>query len=175
MIPTLRTERLTLRPPVIADAPAIAAGLSDFEVVRYLTPIPFPYGEADAVRWLQDLQASGSKRPVFAVEHPEAGVIGAISLVDELGYWLAKAFWGRGYATEGARAVLAWHFDDPAAGEVASSAHYDNARSLAVLRRLGFVPVGSSMRFVRSQQRDIEHIEMRLTREAFLAQAGGRR
>lgn len=48
----LRTVRLVLRPPNRGDAPAIVAGCSDAEVVRYVAVIPVPYTEREAYRWL---------------------------------------------------------------------------------------------------------------------------
>lgn len=174
MIPRLTTERLVLRAPALDDAAAVAAGLNDFEVVRWLTPLPYPYGLADALAWLRRLEAPRPDRAVFALELAGKGLIGVVSIVDELGYWLARPYWGQGYGIEAVRALLAWHFGSTSATEVPSGAHQDNVRSLGLLAKLGFVVTGTSWRFVQSQQREVEHIEMRLTRTAFETANGGR-
>lgn len=171
---TLRTKRLLLRQPVASDAAAIAQGLGDYEVARYLTPLPFPYSESDAVAWISRVTPPRPDRAVFGIDLEGHGLIGVVSIVDELGYWLARRFWGHGYLPEAARALLAWHFANSDAESVESGAHWDNPRSLAVLRGLGFTTTGSSRKFVRPQQREVEHIEMRLTRAAFEATGGGR-
>lgn len=171
---TLRTKRLLLRAPVMGDAATVAQALGDYEVARYLTPLPFPYSEADAAAWLARIMPPIPERAVFGIDLAGRGLIGVVSIVDELGYWLAREFWGHGYLPEAARALLAWHFDNTDAQSVESGAHWNNPRSLAVLRGLGFTVTGSSRKFVRPQRREVEHIEMRLTRAAFEAAGGGR-
>ncbi|RYH03102.1 N-acetyltransferase [Salipiger sp. IMCC34102] len=59
LAPRLSTARLTLRPVVPADAPAIVAALSDWEVTRWLTLVPFPYTRADADGWIGRADQSG--------------------------------------------------------------------------------------------------------------------
>ena len=65
-------------------------------------------------------------------------IIGMIGLDDELGYWLAPEYHGKGYATEAARAVLENYFDNPYAAPLKSGYHLGNDRSANVLRKLGF-------------------------------------
>ncbi len=140
-----RSERLFLRPAFPEDWAAIAACLGgDEEIVRNLAHAPWPYGE-DAARAFAAL-TQDARLPHFLVTLPGVGVIGSAGLGEhegeaELGYWIARAHWGQGYATEAARAVLriartlghrrivAGHFtDNPASGRV--------------LAKLGFVPTG---------------------------------
>ncbi len=56
----------------------------------------------------------------------------------ELGYWLARRFWGRGYAAEAAAAVLNAHFIDPNLGDVESGHYVGNQASGRVLTKIGF-------------------------------------
>lgn len=143
-----RTERLTLRPAWPEDAPALAAAIGQEAVARMLSRVPFPYAEADAETWIA--LPRGAHEPRFVImaqDHGQPVLIGGIAITTEadgaeLGYWLTPAAWGRGYATEAGRAVLAmarhalpiarlhaWHFaDNPASGKV--------------LRKLGFRPTG---------------------------------
>ena len=139
-----RTERLFLRPAFPEDCGAIHAGIGEEGIVRNLARAPWPYGIADAQAFAampQDIRL-----PHFLVTLPGHGVIGSagLSLHEgevELGYWIARSHWGRGFATEAADAVLSIA---RALGHrrVVSGHFADNPASGRVLRKLGFVPTG---------------------------------
>jgi RimJ/RimL family protein N-acetyltransferase len=83
-------------------------------------------------------------------------VIGAVGLrVDrdharaELGYWIGKPYWGRGYATEAARAALRWGFDSLGLERIYAYHFARNAASGRVLRKIGMTPEGIARRHVR--------------------------
>ncbi|MEZ5797416.1 MAG: GNAT family N-acetyltransferase [Paracoccaceae bacterium] len=133
----LRTARLRLRPVTEQDAQAVIAGVGRLHVSRWLSVVPHPYGPADFARYLQ-LAVPGRH---WAIEDGQ-GHAGGISLDPDLGFWIAPERQGRGYAAEAARAVIACHFDDPAAGPLRSGFYCDNHASRAVHRRLGFRSTG---------------------------------
>jgi RimJ/RimL family protein N-acetyltransferase len=167
---TLRTERLTLRPQDEADIDANIAGLNDFEVSRYLTVVPYPYTLADAREWIGKQQPITIGHAVFALDLPGHGMIGAVTLVDQLGYWLDRRHHGNGYVTEASEALLDWHFAARPDDIVHSGIHAGNAASWRVQQKLGFVDTGKrEMKFARSQNREIEHIATTLTRADFEA------
>ena len=143
-----RTERLLLRPGWTEDAPALAAAIADEQVVRNLATAPWPYGLKDAEAFL-----SAPKDPalpsllLFARTNGAPELVGACGLgrrpsgAVELGYWIARQHWGRGYATEAARHLI----------EIARTlgiarlegSHFvDNPASGRVLEKLGFKPTG---------------------------------
>ena len=146
-----RTERLTLRPAWPEDSAMLAAAIGQEAVTRMLSRVPHPYGEADAAAWIA--QPRGAEEPRFVIlahDRFAPRLVGGIAISHEadgpnLGYWLTPDAWGRGYATEAGRAVIAmarhalplqrlnaWHFaDNPASGRV--------------LRKLGFHPTGETM------------------------------
>ena len=165
----LRTRRLILREPTLDDAPCYALGVGEYEVARFLTPVPWPYTLAMAVDWLRQARPSTPERSMLIIELPGKGLIGCVSLLDELGYWIARPHWNRGYITEAATALLDWHFADTDAEVVASSAHHDNAASLAVQRKLGFNPIGREMRFSQTLQHNVEHVLTTLSRKDWTA------
>lgn len=166
----LRTERLLLRPLRDDDADAIVAALGDFEVTRYLTVVPFPYAQADARAWIGLQQPAVPGEAHFAIELPGQGMVGAIGIAKELGYWLDRRYHGRGIMTEAGAGVLDWHFSMLPDDVVHSGAHVGNAASLGVQHKLGFIAAGTpSRRFVRSQHREIEHVETTLVRADYLA------
>jgi RimJ/RimL family protein N-acetyltransferase len=142
-----RTKRLFLRPAWPEDWEAVLGGIADEGVVRNLARAPWPYGPEEARAFAampQDLC-----RPHFLVVESASGqVIGSAGLGDhhgavEIGYWFARPFWGRGYATEAGRGLLAIA---RAIGHrrVCAGHFVDNPASGRVLRKLGFVPTGET-------------------------------
>lgn len=140
-----RTERLLLRPIWPEDWEMLYSGIADPGVVHNLATAPWPYHEDDARAFAQREQ--DSYVPGFAVTLPGEGLIGGAGLgYDEhdevqLGYWIARAHWGKGFASEAARAVLEMARVIGHTRVVA--AHFlDNPASGKVLRKAGFRPTG---------------------------------
>lgn len=159
----LLTDRLRLRPVQATDEAAVVAALNDIAVTGWLAVVPFPYSPADFRQFLGGHATPGE---TFAIDDAQ-GLAGIMGLADRtLGYWLAPAVHGRGYATEAARAALAAHFaDDPA--DILSGHFEGNHRSARVLEKLGFVECGRDMKFCCALNRDRPHVNMRLARAAF--------
>ena len=165
----IRTERLILREPTLDDAPCYALGIGEYDVTRFLTPVPYPYTLSMAIDWLRQTPPATPEKSTLIIELPGKGLIGCVSLVNELGFWIARPHWNKGYVTEAATAVLDWHFAETAAEVVISSAHHNNAASLVVQRKLGFVTVGREMRFSQTLQHNVEHVVTKLTRAGWQA------
>jgi RimJ/RimL family protein N-acetyltransferase len=166
----LHTPRLRLRQQRAGDIPAIIAGLNDWEVVRWLTVVPYPYTQADAEEWIGRQTPPVPGHAHFGIELSGSGLIGVVTLDDQLGYWLLRAKHGQGYMTEACTALLEWHFSTRPADVVPSGYHAGNVASAAVQRKLGFVETGErDMRFVRSQRCEVEHIGTSLSQEQFAA------
>ena len=138
----LRSDRLVLRPLRLADAPAIVTGLNDFEVTRYLTRVPYPYTEADAQHWLATLKPPVPGVAHFAIELPGEGMIGVVSIENELGYWLGEPHWGKGIMSEAVKALLEAAFATRLYPRLKARALKTNAGSLNVLEKAGFKRTG---------------------------------
>ena len=143
-----RTERLLLRPGWAEDAPALAAAIADEMIVRNLATAPWPYRLRDAEAFLA--QPRDPVLPSFLIFERTDGapnLVGSCGLgrrpsgAVELGYWIARPFWGHGYATEAAVALVdiarALGFT-----QLEGSHFLDNPASARVLEKLGFEPVG---------------------------------
>src|SRR5262245_49231610 len=114
--PTLNTPRLTLRPFAEADINDIVRLAGDHDIASTTLLIPHPYLPEHARSWIDGQQAAfdAGKDVHFAICTREpASFLGAIGMVfhpahdrGEIGYWIGKPFWGRGYATEAAAAIL---------------------------------------------------------------------
>ncbi len=146
MTEVIKTERLVLRRFRREDSSRLVTLLNDLDVVRWVTSIPFPFGIEDAEHFVTSL--ASQVYDAFAIEN-DGQVIGTISAGEELGYWLGRQFWGHGYATESARAIIARHFKFNEA-ELTASNHVGNDRSYAVLSKLGFGRTSQSEAVVRS-------------------------
>jgi RimJ/RimL family protein N-acetyltransferase len=145
----LFTRRLHLRCPVEADASAIIAIAGDWEVARKLGRMPHPYSPEDFRFFMERVVPS---EPTWAIVLPQSkelvGVIGLNPHGDgrsaELGYYIARPHWGRGFATEAAEAVVRLGLEGRGYAKLTSRYHADNPASGRVLAKLGFTPVGRS-------------------------------
>jgi RimJ/RimL family protein N-acetyltransferase len=144
-IPELETERLLLRAWRESDFEAYARICANPEVMRFLGGKA--YTRLEAWRHMAYIVGHWQLRGFghWAVEERASGAfVGRIGVQDpegwpgfEIGWTIAKECWGRGYATEGARRVLAHVFTDMGREHVISLIHPDNVASLAVARHLG--------------------------------------
>ena len=142
-----RSERLLLRPGWHEDAGELTARIADEAIVRNLARVPWPYREEHAADWLS--KPTRARLPTFLLTLPTvsgAPIVGACGLHQEeagieIGYWIARDWWGQGFATEAARAVLSIA---RALGHrrVFSCHAVDNPASGRVLRKAGFKPTG---------------------------------
>lgn len=143
-----RTRRLLLRPGFPEDAPALAAAIGDEAIVRNLASVPWPYRMRDAEAFLASPR--DPVLPSFLVFERTDGsprLVGSCGLgrrpsgAVELGYWIARPFWGRGLATEAGTALLdiARTLGFPS---LEASHFTDNPASGRVLEKLGFEPIG---------------------------------
>ena len=145
--PTLHTARLALGALSEQDLPALIALAGAFEIADTTATIPHPYSEDDARIFLAlDAAESAAGDAVrFAVRLEGEGLIGVVGLQQiardrlraELGYWIGVPWWGKGYATEAARAVVRYGFDELGLHKI--HAHYltRNPASGKVLERVG--------------------------------------
>jgi RimJ/RimL family protein N-acetyltransferase len=157
--PTLHTARLTLGGLGEHDVPALIALAGAFEIADTTATIPHPYTQDDARIFLAlDAAESASGDAVrFAVRLDGEGLIGVVGLQRitrdrlraELGYWIGVPWWGRGYATEAARAVVRYGFDELGLHKI--HAHYvtRNPASGKVLERVGMQREGMLREEVR--------------------------
>lgn len=167
----LETTRLTLRPWTEADAPALYRWASDPEVGPRAGWEPHASVEESAAIIREVLAVPESYAIVLRESEPEDEPVGAIGLKfgaaselahgareAELGYWLARPFWGRGYMPEAGRALLAHAFLDLRL-EAVWAGHYEgNLQSRRVMEKLGLTETGT-----RDAAGRLEHV-LRVTR-----------
>jgi RimJ/RimL family protein N-acetyltransferase len=164
MIPVLQTARLSLRPATLADAPDCFVLDSDPEVMRYLGGVrpedslararerlasAIARHEANAGFGLGVCRSRGDERfigwfilkPCVLELQSDAGWREPSEHV-EVGYRLARAQWGKGYATEMGQRLVDFGFDALALEEIVGVTHLENRASRRVLSKLGLEPRG---------------------------------
>ncbi len=147
--PVVATERLILRGPMKTDAVAIAHLLNDINVAGMTAQIPHPYGMSDAETWLKDAcRCDFVETADFVIEHRNFGLVGGLSFMrsangrPELGYWIGRPYWNRGYATEAVRGAMKWARRDWRRNVVVAGHFADNPASGQVLCKAGFLYTG---------------------------------
>jgi 8-oxo-dGTP diphosphatase len=165
-IPTLHTPRLILRPLHAGDADEIQRHVADWDVARWTSSIPHPYPPGAAAAWIAKL-ADGGEIVLGITERGQDRVIGCIGLEldeaarsGEFGYWVAKAHWGRGYATEALRAYAAHAFKELALQRAVAGAMPGNAGSIRVQEKAGFRKYGEETRPAPARDGDM-FVELR--------------
>jgi [ribosomal protein S5]-alanine N-acetyltransferase len=150
------TARLRLRPPALEDAPALFEQYTqDAEVTRYMTWKPHTdASETDAYlrRALSDWE-DGSAFPWVVTRTQDDQLMGMVEVrIDrykaDLGYVLAKAFWGEGYMTEAVAAVLGWAAEQETIYRVWAVCDVDNLASARVMEKAGMQREGILRRWI---------------------------
>lgn len=157
----LTTERLSLRPLHLADASAVAALAGDWDVARMTGRIPHPYSLIDADRWIADIAPNEFVR---AIEHEET-MVGAVGYVPhddgsaEIGYWIGKPYWGRGFATEAATALIGHCFETERRPRLTCCHFADNPASARVIAKIGFKPTGRCEVWCEARKAKVDAIQ----------------
>jgi len=172
----IETERLVLRPLTLADAPRLAQIADHAEIARRLATMPHPYDERDALDFITRIRTATSGAACFAITLKGDGeLIGtcgygpAHQQPDEappetdFGYWLGLDYWGKGYATEAARVVLAHAFERSGVAVITTDYQLGNDASRRVLVRLGFRLIGIRRRLSLGSGGDVETMQVELT------------
>jgi RimJ/RimL family protein N-acetyltransferase len=152
---TVTTARLVLRSPRPADAKALARLLNDRRIAENTARIPHPYGVADAQAFLAQANHNPAE-PVFLIGLADGTLIGGCGFATtsegdpELGYWIGVAHWGRGYATEAARALIDHAFGELGCERLSSRARVSNPASRRVLEKCGFQWSGVALIRIRA-------------------------
>ena len=166
----LNGAQILLRPLAVGDAEEMFAFASDPDVTRFLPWEPAP--SADAVRPFLSEQVGRRKRGEslgFAIVYKPSGVmIGSTDLMDlkaqrgqaELGYLLARPFWGQGIMTEATSLTIDYAFGPMNLGRLIAWADQDNWASRRVLEKLGMNLVGMETRLVKGENRPYVRYEI---------------
>jgi len=152
-VAVLKTARLVLRAPRREDADAIARLADDRRIAVNTARMPSPYGIDDAEQFIATVNRRAGEA-VFVITLDDAP-IGACGIdpyegVAEIGYWLGVPYWGEGYATEAARAVIDHAFGDLRHEALQADARVSNPASRRVLEKCAFQWTGVRLLRIRA-------------------------
>jgi len=155
---------ISLRGIEESDLVRIAELANDKEIARVAASLPYPYTAADARTWYDYLQANRHEH-VFAIcaDGKMAGVIGLVHEAAhsraELGYWLGRAYWGKGYASAAAEMMVGYAFASLGVNKVYANCFAVNTASRRVLQKCGLKHEGTQRR---------HHVRMGQTHDVLL-------
>lgn len=153
-LPTLHTQRLSLRPFDVADAPSVHVLAGNRRIADTTTNIPHPYPEGAAESWIASHGNAFAERHALtlAVTGRDSGVLlGAVSLIDiqlrhqraEVGYWIGVDFWGQGLCTEATAALMTFASADLAITRFVGRCYARNPASARVMEKCGMTHEGT--------------------------------
>ncbi len=178
----VETPRLTLRDLRAADAPRIARYVGDIKVARMLAAVPLPYAEADALEFIAGMREANAGGQglglAIAENHDRDALIGVISFIGtvasaEIGWWLGRPYWGRGFASEAAAALVRVAFLESRLQRLTAGAFFDNPASLHVQDKVGFIRTGESQRHNLARDGLVRHVDTEISRATFDALRAG--
>jgi RimJ/RimL family protein N-acetyltransferase len=153
VVPVLATARLVLRAPRRGDVKAIATLANDRRIAANTARIPHPYAIEDAEQFIAAVnKREGEACFAITLDGAPIGVCGVDPREDgpEIGYWLGVVYWGRGFATEAARALIDYAFGDLEHEMLISGARVNNPASRRVLEKCGFQWTGVRLSRIRA-------------------------
>jgi [ribosomal protein S5]-alanine N-acetyltransferase len=174
---TITTERLKLRPFRLTDAKCVHLLAGEREIAIMTGSIPHPYPDGAAEAWIekQAQRRAEGKSYVFAIEIDNAAT-GSVGVEDagtgtpfELGYWLGKPYWGRGYMTEAAVALVELMFNWFNQKALIASYVTDNPASGCILHKLGFAATKTETVPHKVRGCDVDIVRLLLSKDTWAA------
>ena len=172
----ITTDRLVLKKPNKDHIPCIVRAVDDWNVVRWLSRVPFPYRELDAISFVDDSQLCFDNGTAYRfLIFYENDVVGCIGLERqksqhfELGYWIARRFWGLGIGTESVKAIIQFAFNDLGGTQIEASCHYNNIASSKILAKSGFIHTGYGIAFSTALGKNVREMQYLLKKDQLLS------
>ena len=157
--PPLLTDRLVLRSFTLEDAADVQRLAGDPDVASTLPNMPHPYEDGMAEEWMRSCSERYEKDEAlnFAITlRVDGNLIGVIGLKldrenerGEIGYWVGKPYWNRGYMTEAARAVVAYSFKVLKLNRIHAYHVKRNAASGRVMEKIGMRYEGCRRQYIK--------------------------
>jgi RimJ/RimL family protein N-acetyltransferase len=163
----MRTKRLLLRDLTLRDVRRIAMLASDWDVARMTGRIPHPYSEELARQWISDLFEGEFVQGIVS----QGELVGLCGYMPdgnsaEIGYWVGKPWWGRGFATEAAGALIDYCFNEVGFERITCGHFVDNPASARVIAKLGFRFTGWERVWCEARQSDVDTLKYERLRQA---------
>jgi RimJ/RimL family protein N-acetyltransferase len=171
-VPVIKTGRLVLRTPRALDASAMVRLLADRRIAINTARIPYPYGMDDAEQFVASVnRLDGEATFMITLDEAPIGVCGVEPREGgpAIGYWIGVSYWGQGYATEAARALIDHAFGELEHETLQAGARVSNPASRRVLEKCGFQWTGVRLSRVRAINSAAPADRFRLDRRLWLS------
>lgn len=160
---TITTKRLVLRLFQKSDAETVSLLCNNYNIYKNTLYLPYPYAIEDALMWIEPQLENyhSNKSYEFAITNKDSGALyGAIALTNnqrfnngEIAYWIGEGYWGNGYATEAAQAILQFAFAEKQYHKVFARYFKSNPASGRVMQKLGIKQEGILIEQVLKENR----------------------
>lgn len=161
-LPTLKTQRLVLRPFTLADAPTVQKLCSAYEVAAKTLSMPHPYPDGTAEAWIATHGPDWKDKIWLTLtltlkkdETEPQDIMGAVSLKlcsihqrAGLAYWLGMPYWNHGYMTEAVYALVKYGFEELNLNRIEAGHHLTNPASGRVMQKIGMQHEGINRQYI---------------------------
>ena len=176
-LPLLETKNLVLSSVEREDIPRIVDLMREKSISDNTGQIPFPYSEHDAEFWLGLIKEGLEKENAysFAIRNKNKEFLGAIGLHDrgektaEIGYWLGKPHWNKGYASEAALEILHFGFEYIGFEKIIGIIFPFNPASGKVLEKIGMQQEKHLKNYIEKCGEKLDAIQYSISKEFFNA------
>ena len=153
-----------------SDKPALIEHLNERQIYEHTLQIPFPYTQDDARRWiaLVGAETEHNQQPVqFAIRNENEQLIGSCGFNDlqlgashrgEIGYWLARPYWGQGIMTAVVRRACEHAFASWKLLRITAHVFDFNVASVRVLEKVGFEQEGVLRKHLQKDGRYLDAV-----------------
>lgn len=164
----LLSDDIRISPIRDTDRGAYLEHLKAREIADQTLRIPYPYTEMDVDEWMRIVRSQREERGadvVFAIRNREQYLIGGIGYDDvipgrsfkaEIGYWLAKPYWGRGIMTLAVKGMVDFAFNEWKLTRISAAVMAFNTGSCRVLEKCGFQVEGIAPKYYCKNQEMID-------------------
>lgn len=160
---TITTDRLLLRLFKKSDAADVSVLCNNYNLYKNTLYLPYPYSQEDALNWIENHSENYNSNRIyeFAITDKVTGnLYGAIALTNnqnfnngEIAYWVGEDYWGNGFATESAKAILEFAFLKKQYHKVFARYFNSNPASGRVMQKLGMKKEGILKEHVKKENR----------------------
>ena len=159
----ITTQRLVLkRPDKTINKRVFASLVGDWDIAKWLSDVPFPYTEKHAEKFIKRSSPDDLRFSVFYDEILVGGV--GVSFEEnnqlDLGYWIAKDYWGNGFATEASKGLIDYVKNETEFKAITACYVKGNKTSAKVLKKLGFIEIGECEEYFLSRKETVSCVDL---------------
>ena len=159
----ITTQRLVLkRPDKTINKRLFASLVGDWDIAKWLSDVPYPYTQKHAEKFIKRSSPDDLRFSVFYDEILVGGVGASFEDNNELdlGYWIAKDYWGYGFATEACIGLIEYIKNETDFENITACYVKGNKASANVLKKLGFIEIGECEEYFLSRKKTMSCVDL---------------